>query len=91
MPKIERMYAFVQEDTGPDDEEVISAPGRVLGPFHGPVPVPLVGADQGRVETLRPVAQRIADATGKPVKVLMFSVRTEVAVLMPHAGERNGH
>lgn len=91
MPVIDRMYAFVQEDTGPDDEGVISAPAAVHGPFHGPVPMPLVGADQGRVANLRPVAQSIADATGKPVKVLMFSVRTEVEVLMPYGGERNGH
>ncbi len=91
MPKIERLFAFVVEDTGPDDEGVISAPASVHGPFHAPVPMPLVGADEGRIASLRPVAQKIADATGKPVKVLMFSVRTEVAVLMPHAGERNGH
>ncbi len=91
MPVIERMYAFVQEDTGPDDEGIISAPAAIHGRFHPRVPMPLVGADQGRVESLQPIAQRVADATGKPVKVLMFSVRTEVAVLMPHAGERNGH
>ncbi len=53
--------------------------------------MPLVGADQGRLESLRPAAQQIADAMGKPVKMLMSSVRTEVAVLMPRAGERNGH
>ncbi len=91
MPVIDRMYAFVQEDTGPDDEGVISALGNVQGPFHSVVAMPLVGSDMGRIDSLRPVAQRVADVTGKPVKVLMFSVRTEVAVLMPHAGERNGH
>lgn len=91
MPKIERLYAFVTEDTGPDDEGVISAPAAVHGPFHTHVPMPLVGADQGRVEALQPIAQQIADATGKPVKLLLFSVRTEVAVFAPHARERNGH
>jgi hypothetical protein len=85
------MYAFVAEDTGPDDEGIISAPAAVHGPFHTRAPMPLVGADQGRVESLKPIAQRIADVTGKPVKLLLFSVRTEVAVFAPHAGERNGH
>lgn len=91
MPVIDRMYAFVQEDTGPDDEGVISALASVHGPFHAAGPMPLVGSDMARINSLRPIAQRVADATGKPVKVLMFSVRTEVAVLMPYGGDRNGH
>ncbi len=91
MPKIERLFAFVAEDTGPDDEGVILALANVHGPFHAAVSMPLIGADIDRIDSLRPVAQRVADATGKPVKVLIFSVRTEVAVVMPHAGERNGH
>lgn len=91
MPKIDRLFAFVTEDTGPDDEGVISASAPVLGPFHAHMPMPLIGADDGRIESLRPVAQKIADATGKPVKLLSFTMRTEVAVLLPHGRDRNGH
>jgi hypothetical protein len=83
MPKIDRLWAYIQEDTGPDDEGVI-------GVVH-PIAMPLIGADMERVEALRPAAQMVADTTGKPVKLLAFSVRTEVAVLRPCHGERNGH
>lgn len=90
MPKIDRLWAFVQEDTGPDDEGVLAAAGAISG-LGRSVTLPLIGADMERINSLRPIAQQIADATGKPVKLLTFSVRTEVAVLVPHAGERNGH
>ncbi len=89
MGRINELWAFVAEDTGPDDEGVIatSVPmggGRVA---H----LPLVGADAKRMVSLKGEAQAFADAMGKPVKLLMFSVRHEVETLMPHGAERNGH
>ncbi len=80
MPQIDRIWAFVLEDTGPGDEVVVS-----FGSW------PMIGADQARVTSMRPVAQQIADQTRKPVKLLMFSVRTEVEAIVPYGQQRNGH
>ncbi len=89
MPKIDRLWVYVQEDTGPNDEGMVTAMGHVLGMGH--MPMPLMGSDDARIESIRPVAQSVADATGKPIKLIFFSVRTEIETLVPHGGERNGH
>ena len=77
MPRIEKLYAFIAEDAGPDDEGItafLSGDDRWL---------PMVGADQARVASLRRVAQNIATLTRKPVRLLEFSVRTELEVIQP--------
>ena len=74
MPRIDCMYAFVAEDSEPEDEGII-------GMQTDDGWLPLVGADMARVESLKPVAQAIAQATGKRVKLLHFAQRKEVEVL----------
>jgi len=71
MPRIEEMYAFVAEDSGPDDEGVVamSVDGVLL---------PLVGADMARVESLKPIARSISARTGKKVKLLHFTQREDL-------------
>ncbi len=91
MGRINELWAYVAEDTGPDDEGVVTAPARLPGPFHQHVPMPLMGGDPERMASMRVAAQEIADGIGKPVKLLMFSVRHEVETLVPHGRERNGH
>ena len=76
MPKIEEMYAFVTEDSGPDDEGII-------GMNTGMGWMPLVGADMKRVESLKPIAKRISQQIGKPVKLLHFVTRQEVEIIEP--------
>ena len=76
MPRIEEMYAFVAEDSGPDDEGVVAMSVRN-------VMLPLVGADMKRVESLRPIAKRIAQSTGKPIKLLHFVTRQELETIQP--------
>jgi len=76
MPKIEEMYAFVIEDTGPDDEGVVGM-GTKMGWM------PLVGADMARVESLKPLASVAARASGKKVKLLHFGCRRLVEVIEP--------
>ena len=71
MPRIEEMYAFVTEDSGPDDEGVI-------GMNTGSRWLPMVGADMARVESLKPIAEAIAAKTGKKVKILRFSHREDL-------------
>ena len=74
MPKIEQMYAFVAEDSSPDDEGVI-------GMMTGGGWMPLVGADMARVNSLRPIAESVAHQLGKPVKLLCFEQRSEIEVI----------
>lgn len=79
MPRIETMYAFIAEDTSPDDEGII-------GMNTGTGWMPLVGADMERVESLKPIAQSISRQTGKRVKILQFETRREIGVIKPEGG-----
>lgn len=77
MPKIEKMFAFIAADDGPDDEGVVGAsvePG---------IWAPLVGADMSRVEALKGVAQEAANASGKEITIVEFSIRKEIGKITP--------
>ena len=71
MPRIEEMYAFVAEDSGPDDEGIVGMGTRAGW-------MPLVGADMARVESLKPIARNIAAQTGKKIKLLHFTHREDL-------------
>ena len=71
MPRIEEMYAFVAEDSGPDDEGVVAM-------SVGGVMLPLIGADMTRVESLKPIVRDIAARTGRKIKLLHFTHREEL-------------
>ncbi len=70
--RIDHMFAFVQTDPTDDTEGITGflAPDGTW--------MPMVGADLERVEQLMPIAQGIASATGREIKVLKFSVREEI-------------
>lgn len=74
MPKIDEMFAFVVEDSGPDDEGIIGM-NTVSGWM------PLVGADMARVDSLRPIALGLARGMGKTIKLLHFTKREEVETI----------
>ena len=74
MPRIKCLYAFVAEDSGPDDEGLCAMK-------IGTQWMPLVGADMARAESLRPIAQAIAKDTNKKVKLLHFTTRKDVEVI----------
>ena len=76
MPKITEMFAFIAEDTGPEDEGVTAY-------SLGAVWMPMVGADMARVNSLRPIAQQIASSSGKVVRLLRFTHREELETLNP--------
>jgi hypothetical protein len=78
--KIDRMFAFVATDGGPDDEGVCA----FLDPRWGAW-MPMVGADMARVESLRAEAQAIANRTGKRIELLEFSVRKSIGTIIPGA------
>ena len=79
MPRIEEMYAFVAEDTGPDDEGVIGI--QAISREHVPIWLPLVGADMARVNSLRELAQGIGRQVGKKVTLVHFSNREDLEVI----------
>ena len=74
MPRIEEMYAFVAEASGPDDEGIIS-----MSTDFGWLP--LVGADMARVNSLRPIARGIGRQIGKKVTLVYFSNRQDLEVI----------
>jgi len=74
MPRIMGMYAFVSEDSGPDDEGVVAM-------STGFGWMPMVGADMARVESLKPIAKGIAQESGKRIKLLHFTHREELEVI----------
>ena len=75
MPKIEEMYVFIAED-GPNDEGVSA--------FQiGDTWLPMVGADMKRVDSMKPVAQLIADRTGQTIKLIRFTQREEIETIEP--------
>lgn len=47
--------------------------------------MPMVAADQARVDSLRPLAEQMGRATGVRVIVAEFSVRKDIAVIEPDA------
>lgn len=71
MPRIDELFAFITEDTGPDDEGICA---MRMGNFW----VPMVGADMERMEALRPAAEKIAKVSGHRIRLVRFAVRLEL-------------
>ncbi|KKL91894.1 hypothetical protein LCGC14_1166560, partial [marine sediment metagenome] len=71
---IEKMYAFVAEDSGPDDEGIVAMQ-------VGDVMIPMVGADMARVESLRPIARAISRRTRKEIKLIHFTQREDLGAV----------
>jgi len=77
LPRIEEIYAFVSVDEEDGNEGVIGAP---VGPVGC---MPLVAADRKRVESYMPIAQQIANLTGKPIRLIRLTKREEVGFITP--------
>jgi hypothetical protein len=74
---IDDLWLFVSiDDKG--NEGVCAAP--LAGP--GSL-VPLVAADEARLKSLLPVARQIARGSGKTVKLIKFSTRSEIMAIAP--------
>ncbi len=75
---IQTLHAFIVTDE--DGVEGIPAAKAPDG-----MAMPLVRADRARIESLRPIAQQIADGLGKKVVLTRFSVREDVDTLLPRS------
>jgi hypothetical protein len=73
--RIEQIWAFLSVDDG--GEGVCAAPMGNLGA------VPLIAADKTRLDAIRPLAQHIAKAFGKPVRLAKFTTREDVDIIRP--------
>lgn len=73
MPRITEIFVFV---AGPEDDEGVVAFSNGLTWF------PMVAADRARIESLRREAQEIANQSGKPVRLLRFSVREDLETIV---------
>ena len=80
MPRIDEMYAFIVEDSGPDDEGVIGIQS-MEGDSGYRLWLPLVGADIARVNSLRPIARGIGRKIGKKVTLVHFTNRQDIEIV----------
>lgn len=72
MPRIESVWAFLSVDVD-GNEGVIGGP---IGPDRGMIP--FIGADEARVKSLLPMVEHIVKLTGRPARLVKFSVREDV-------------
>lgn len=72
--KINEMYAFIATEA--DGQEGICAFQTEPGMW-----MPMVGADLARMESLRPMAEKIAKATGKQIEVIKFTNREHLEMI----------
>jgi hypothetical protein len=72
--RIDRLWAFLSLDEG--GEGVVAAP-------LGDLTAPLVCADKARVDSLIPLAKRLAKVFGKPIRLAKFDQRTDVDIYQP--------
>lgn len=70
MFRINHIWAFLA--IGDDDEE------GVIGADMGGVMMPLIAANEERLDNLRPYARSIARVSGKKVTLVKFTVREKV-------------
>lgn len=79
---IDKLYAYIAVDTeGKDGKK-----GEGITSFYNPDTggwMPMIGADQKRIESLRPLAQSMANESGQRIVLASFDVRTDVEILEP--------
>ena len=81
MPKITRMFAFVVADKDENDEGVVG-----FRDFNGQW-LPLVGADMARIQSLKPLADKISHETGKPYKIIPQELKFYQRLGLPLPGK----
>lgn len=78
---IDELFAFVSVD---DPSRTEGQPSEALAAFRlGDTMMPMIAADAGRVDSLRDMAQAIATASGRPLKLVRFDNRTELETINP--------
>jgi len=77
MPKIDELFAFVSERSR-DDEGLAAFRDARDGIW-----MPMVAADVDRANSMREIAQDIANKTGRSIRLVRFHEREELEVIEP--------
>jgi hypothetical protein len=78
--RIDEVWLFISVDeTG---EGVCGAPLLGAGSL-----VPLIAADEARLKSLIPVARQLARDSGRQIKLIKLSQRTELMTIAPDGGD----
>jgi hypothetical protein len=78
MQRVEEIYVWVSENPPPADEE-----GIVAGFVPGTGWISLTGVRLSNMERLRPLAQQIAQQTGRRLRLLRLTLTEELEVIEP--------
>ena len=85
MPKIEEIYVYISHENGdPDDEGLCAFKVPAMG-FNKEQWIPMVGADEARMISLKERAQEIANITRQKITLVRFSVKTVLETIEPEA------
>lgn len=74
--KITAMFAFISTDENGDD----SVPAFIM---PNGMWMPLTGADLERVQSLQSIAQELANASGRGMRIVVFSEMTLIGTIEP--------
>ena len=80
--KVNQTFAYVAVDDNGDE--------GICGFMHEGTWMPMVCADWDRVQSLKPIAQQIADNSGNKIQLIKLSQRSLVENIKPKRGDRNG-
>lgn len=81
LPRIDAIHAFLSVDSE-GNEGVCAAP---IGP--GGSIMPLIAADAARLDSIMPIAEGIALATGWTVRLVRFTVREDLREITKVSGD----
>ena len=73
MPKLDKLYAFVADDNGPEDQGIMAFRDGVRGGW-----MPMVGGDLTRIDQLYPIAKFLSGKSGIPFKVMLYGSPQDV-------------
>jgi hypothetical protein len=76
LPRIDHLWAFLSVDEG--GEGVIGAPLA-----RSSLSIPMVAADEARLDSLIPLAKKISDQLNIKVRLVKFTVREEIEEYNP--------
>lgn len=77
--RIEQVWMAVMAHEDSDE----SIPAALMGGLMGGMQVPLIIADVKRMHWLRKAAKSVAEASGKTVRIVRLSLRTDLETIEP--------
>ena len=77
MPRIEELYAYISHEPNDPDDEGVCAFMASNGWM------PMVGADEARMTSLREKAQQLVNASGNTITLVKFSTKTVLETIEP--------